>query len=554
MLRKRWLGMCAVTLVLVLIATFFAGCQGNNAVNNTWKPADKTDNANSETKETQPEDIYSAYRPKKYKVYVIRKANWLPGPVDNENGEMIKYYEEKLNARVIAENYDASRYNELLSLKIASGETPDIFQVRSFADFRTFFDNQVLLGFSEDLFKQLAPHIYDIFMNESPNAFDYTRLDGTNLYGVAGIRFHNQFAYPVVWRKDWLENVGISKIPDTLEELEEALYRFVRNDPDKNGKNDTYGLSTWGMNAIFAAFGYSPEPLGPGMNWTIRDGKIVYSGVQPEMKEALKLLNKWYADGIIDPEFITGENKGGDGRLSHSFINNKVGFTSGQEYFVWSPVEPIGINVTEFYKANPDAPEDAIAVTLPPVGMNGRRLNHQWPVITTSIYAFSKDLEKEPDKFGKILEVFDYTLSSYENYLTSWYGIKGKHWDVVDGVPTPVGAYTDLGERTKIGAYTHMGFIEPAVYWGEMYKERTDWAHDLGLSTQVQGLRNELLTALPSASKYEAELVKMCQEAYISIITNDKPVDYFDEFVDNWKNAGGNKLTEEANIWYSSIK
>lgn len=56
---------------------------------------------------------------------------------------------------------------------------------------------------------------------------------------------------------------------------------------------------------VYGAFGFLPD------RWTEKDGKLVYGAVQPEIKEALTLLNKRYKDGVIDPEFITGENNGG---------------------------------------------------------------------------------------------------------------------------------------------------------------------------------------------------------------------------------------------------
>jgi putative aldouronate transport system substrate-binding protein len=537
MKKTRVIRMLVIILSLALILTAFSGCRQSNTPKDNPAGDDKpTGNVDSTGNDSQEEtDQFAEFRPDKDKVYEIRKANWIPGPVDNENGDMIKYYEENLNARIISENLEAAQFSELLSLKIASDEAPDVFQIRSYAEFQTYYENQVLYSFSEELFKEFAPNIYQILENESPNAFSYTRLDGENLYGVAGVRFHNQFVQPVVWRQDWLKNVGIESIPETLEEVEEALYKFTREDPDQNGKDDTYGISQWGIDAILSMFGYCPMPFGSSMIWTDRDGELVYSGVQPEMKEALQLLNKWYNDGIIDPEFITSENKGGDGRISHSFINGRIGFTSGQEYFAWSPVNPLGMNIVEFKNTNPDAPEDAIAVTLPPKGKNGVRSNYQWPEITPSVYGFSKNLEKEPDKFGKILEVFNHTLSNYDNYLTSWFGIQGEHWDMVDGQPTSIGIYTDNSERTRIGAYTHMAFnLEPDIYWGVMFQERTDWAKNLGLDTDAVGHRNKLLAALPSMNKYQAELIKIRQEAYISIITGDKPVDFFDEFVETW--------------------
>lgn len=33
---------------------------------------------------------------------------------------------------------------------------------------------------------------------------------------------------------------------------------------------------------------------------------------------------------------------------------------------------------------------------------------------------------------------------------------------------------------------------------------------------------------------------------YLQIIVGDKPVEYFDEFVNQWKSLGGDTLTEEV--------
>ena len=68
--------------------------------------------------------------------------------------------------------------------------------------------------------------------------------------------------------------------------------------------------------------------------WTIRldllpfdfikkDGKIVWGGIQPEAKEILKTLRKWYADGLIDPDYVM--NAQGDGIMT-KFLNGKIGY------------------------------------------------------------------------------------------------------------------------------------------------------------------------------------------------------------------------------------
>ena len=45
----------------------------------------------------------------------------------------------------------------------------------------------------------------------------------------------------LVIRKDWLDKLGL-EVPTTPEELLAVAKAFTEQDPDGNGKNDTYGL------------------------------------------------------------------------------------------------------------------------------------------------------------------------------------------------------------------------------------------------------------------------------------------------------------------------
>ena len=77
-------------------------------------------------------------------------------------------------------------------------------------------------------------------------------------------------------------------------------------DPDGNGVDDTYGI---GLNKDLYGDGYEITSIANMMHaypnaWVKNDeGRVVYGSVQPEMKPVLETLAKWYADGLIDPEF-----------------------------------------------------------------------------------------------------------------------------------------------------------------------------------------------------------------------------------------------------------
>ena len=67
-------------------------------------------------------------------------------------------------------------------------------------------------------------------------------------------------------------------------------------------------------------------------------------------------------------------------------------------------------------------------------------------------------------------------------------------------------------------------------------------------------IENKLKTILDSEGMYSVELDKLRSESYISIITGEKELDYFDTFVEKWYSLGGEELTKEANEWYKGIK
>lgn len=49
-----------------------------------------------------------------------------------------------------------------------------------------------------------------------------------------------------------------------------------------------------------------------------------------------------------------------------------------------------------------------------------------------------------------------------------------------------------------------------------------------------------------SSSKLRPTLDKLEEQMYLQIITGEKPLDYFDEFVEQWKKLGGDTLTQEV--------
>ena len=114
------------------------------------------------------------------------------------------------------------------------------------------------------------------------------------------------------------------------------------------------------------------------------------SRISISCKEALTLLNRWYKLGILDKEFVTGENHGGYTWYSHSFMNGRIGVTCAQpsHYFVQSDdvTDPnnLGRRMKEFKALNP---EGEVVIGPAPIGPRGDSGTEAWANIGNNCYS-----------------------------------------------------------------------------------------------------------------------------------------------------------------------
>ena len=112
-------------------------------------------------------------------------------------------------------------------------------------------------------------------------------------------------------RHDWLEALGLEE-PTNQQEMVDAMIAFATQDPDGNGVDDTYGLALvrelWGAQYGLEGF-FNAYHAYPNIWYEDEEGNLVYGTVQAEpMKAALADLQKLYAAGAIDPEFIVKDS------------------------------------------------------------------------------------------------------------------------------------------------------------------------------------------------------------------------------------------------------
>lgn len=542
-------------MAAVLSAGLLAGCGGKAETGNaggSTAPAETKAQGESAAAETGSETRAG----KETTHYSYRMAMHNFGPWDEEP-EMAVRWEEEYNVDFDLVYVETANAGDNINLMIASGDIPDVIQM---VDLNKYYTDGIIGGWTEEFFREHAPNLSKYIDETDPSAWQISKFDGELMYSIPCFRKYDTIASPVVWRTDWLENVGIKEIPRTLEEFEDAFYKFAKEDPDGNGKNDTYGLSETGIRTIYGAFGsYRGK-------WLLdEDGKVVFGDVKPEMKKALEVLHKWYADGVLDPEFVTGENEGGYWAITHKFLNNQIGYTNMGSFYHWLPDmtgEENGSAIGEMTAQWKNSGNTGTyAMGYAPEGPGGYK-GTDMPDFRKLRTVFSTTLVQDEERFGRLLEIIDdMNCSSVERSVEVNRGTLGKYSDIVDFMGRE--AYTAIGDAAAAdslnpflsakGSANTFAFIEEGgnlEYQEVAYAQQFAWA-DEEFKDKNDGYVSVIFKTPESKAKYGAELDKILNTGYTSIITGEKPLDYFDEMVKQWYANGGEQLTQEANEIYA---
>ncbi len=480
---------------------------------------------------------------------------WLGIPwnsnIDPELSYAKKLIEDKFNVSINMLNYDNEAYAKKKPTLFASGEVPDIVYEMDPANVQTDAEQGFIMELPYAMLEEKCPDIYAELNKVAPANWVYSRYEGKN-YGIPNINYAGGNNSVSIWRTDWLENVGIDKIPETIDEMHDALYKFTHNDPDGNGKNDTYGMSgdikNWAkcFDDIFCAYGVQP------FCWREDDGSVVYSGVadNDKIKEVLTLLSSWYKEGIIDPEFISDDIYNS---IVTKFKNGKVGYISHGG--AWKTNTDVAGSLKNTMKQiNPKA---EVAPALPIKGPNGDQGTFTWGK-GAHVNAIGSHVKDQPEKLDKILEIFEY-MSEHQDFAVQLrIGEEGTHYKFInesrkwlDGTELLPPYDTDGGKYGITLLATGQKFFSPICVKqetlnGMMTEEEAEFNKVYIKEELAKGDLFMKPDSVASASRYLKDL-QTEQLVYISdIIRGNKQVEAYDEFITKWENTGGKTLQSDA--------
>ncbi len=387
----------------------------------------------------------------------------------------------------------------------------------------------------------------------------------------------------LMWmRQDWLDKLGL-EAPTTLDELYTVATAFKQAELGQGAKGTTLGIAA--QQELGYSWYASFDPIWGSITGTIpgywtedENGNLANGVVNPKMKDALTLLAKWYAEGLIPADFPTRPTAEAEKLVA----GNQTGIH-------FTPNWDGGWGCLESKKNDPEAVWKPYDIPSGPAG----KKKHWSNPFTNTVYPMRKGVTSA-EAFMRQTNFLAEWAENPSNRATQSPGIENVTFEIKDGKTVPISnlSFSKWAFGSVMG--TGGGGVDPERdinllqyrmdNWGPIAEadrdaeQSTFFDDPTGAATlnnealllgakvsEQEGIKN-LFNSLPTATMVDlgtelgtsggenARLGSLAVETYTAIITGQKSLDAFDEFVSTWKSLGGDQITQEVNDWYASHK
>ena len=459
--------------------------------------------------------------------------------------EVIAAYEEYTNTTVDWNWVPNDSYEDVLGVTLMDKKNMPMIITWGSAS----LSSTLIQAAQNDAFWDLSQYIYDAEkypnlsqMNEEVNkAF---MVDGklVGLYRSRPIG-RNGLGY----RTDWAEKLGLSE-PKTVEDVYNMAKAFTTQDPDGNGKDDTYGIAmckyTGPVDIVQAWFG-------AGNTWAERDGKLVPVHQTEEYMEAVEWFKRMYDEGLIYEDWAVRETntwsdmvqKGECGMFLDVLDNSRRIW----DYFVDNNIPSVV------------DPSQTASMTL--VGGIAKDANSEPSTLATAgqggCYLITKAAAPTEADLEACLHFLD-KMNDDEMYILADYGIEGRDWEYDEN-----GKIKDLNAGKEVSEKPQNGLNQCVTYvpgTGNLPLNRTERSvieeaikkanEDIAVFNPAIGYTSNSATF----ASVGADLNDIMTSARTQYICGTIDKAEFEAQMQLWLDRGGAQVIEEVNAQYEADK
>lgn len=464
-------------------------------------------------------------------------------------------YEDMLGIKL---NYlwtpPADSYATKWTTAMASGDLPDMGVVDA-ATYLTLVEAGLVEDMT-DIFEQYASDYYkEQIAAENGISVDFMTFNGRML-GLPITGATPDAANFLFIRKDWLEKAGMDA-PTTIDELIEVAKAFKAA---QLGGPDTYGI-------CMGPYEFSGQCDWEGFlngykayyNIWVKtdDGKLAYSTIQPEMREALLGMQQLYKEGLISTEFAV------NGNITEDLVSDKVGIAYGT---YWAPIMAIQDEMNN----NPDS--KWMVLELPTID-GSKATTQAWGNGAPSSFFFVRKGYEHPEAAVKMLNL-GFKLDTEEpmkynfheesqiqvhayriaGLWEPWRNVKNNElvWTALETGDTSALSENNMDMYTNICKYRE-GTLEREKIGYMLVNETTGSTYSIINQMNAEG--RIILSAYKTLPSQEfTETLNLLDTEMMQVMTRviaGEDISAYDRAVESWLANGGQELTDEVNAWYA---
>ena len=435
-----------------------------------------------------------------------------------------------------------ANYTQAYNLLLTEDVLPDIiFHSVAAGAADTLIDDGIIYDLTEYLPKYAPDYWAYVNAPENSSLIRALKTEKGRYFNVGAFseeEYNATYTGPVI-RQDWLDKCGL-ETPVTLEDWEKVLVTF------KEKYNATLSFNRARLNLAGLASGTGAYGSFASMFY-VDGGKIKFAQTQPEWKEYMAVLHRWYEMGLLDSDIITMD----DAILRTKVLNNEIGvsYTAMSQLSAWTEdaknentgAEWVGLG---YPRTKPGSPTCMIQSNNKYQGIGA--------MVTTSC---------PEEKLITALKWLNYGYTQ-EGIMYWNYGTEGLSY-VLDenGVPQ----WTDLilsdpdGLDEAAGKYTGSKGTGISIQQAQMVRmiktpNAADAVYKWVENTEVADHLLPLLSMTDEESARYSDLMAginmRVEEIGLKYLTGDESLDNFDSFVAELEEMGLNECLEITQAAY----
>ncbi|MDD3766519.1 MAG: extracellular solute-binding protein [Eubacteriales bacterium] len=196
---------------------------------------------------------------------------------------------------------------EQLNILLASNDYPDIIESNWTSGYPGGAEKAIEDGIIipiNDLMK-FSPN-YERELSGIPGLDKMARTDSGKYYVYATIRknYEESIFWGPMFRKDWLDDLGLEP-PTTIDEWEKVLIEFR----DKKNATAPFAVRANQANGSMLLYGAIVGAYKTELSWYTDNDKIYFGPYDPQYKDFLAIMARWYKQNLLDKDFPMADKK-----------------------------------------------------------------------------------------------------------------------------------------------------------------------------------------------------------------------------------------------------